>query len=435
MKKLISNLKNSRLVKETFSYTFINVLEKIIPFLLLPIYTRLLSKEDVGYFVLYQALFPLVVPLLTFSLQNAVFLNYFKINKEKFSSYFTSIFILFLGISFFLGANFLWFSDQIAQLSGFTSWGVKLLFFLAFFQFVNNLRQGLWRNQRKVRQFGVFTILLSICKNGVGLLLILYGGFEWEGILIGHLIGYLGFSLVAIYTFYKEAYFISKLSDLKENFRDGFKISFPLSLHKLSAWLGTTISRVFIAKKMGPGFTASFGVASTFNVICTVLFDALNKAYAPALFEKLKNYKPNLNKSLIRMNFIYYLLIITTTIAITIIGYYCVGFVFGDQYESTKYFIIPLTLSAGFNGLYKIHVNYIFFTKKTYFITIITVLTAALNIPLAYFLIVNYGLIGAAYSMLLSNFIYYALAYIISQRLFPLKFWNNPIRLRYEKNH
>jgi O-antigen/teichoic acid export membrane protein len=428
MKKLISNLQNSKLVKETFSYTFINVLEKVIPFLLLPVYTRLMSKEDIGYFVLYQALFPLIVPLLTVSLQNAIFLNYFKISKEKFASYFTSIFLLFIGIFCFTGSLFLWFSNEIVQLSGFTSWGVKLLFFLAFFQFVNDLRQGLWRNQRKVRKFGIFTVLLSLLKNSVGLLLILYFGFDWEGILIGHLTGYSVFSLVAIYTFYREDYFSAKLSELKKNFRDGFKISFPLSLHKLSAWLGTTISRVFIANKMGPGFTASFGVASTFNVICTVLFDALNKAYAPALFEKLSRYNSNLNKGLIRMTSIYYIVIIGITVTITIIGYQTVGIIFGSQYESTKYFIIPLTLSAGLNGLYKIHINYIFFSKKTYFITFITVITAALNVPLAYYLIVNHGLLGAAYSMLLTNFIYYILAYLISQKLYPKKFWGYSIK-------
>ncbi len=387
------------------------------PFLLLPVYTRVISKEAMGIFVLYQALVQLFIPILTLSLQNSVILNYYNLTKEKFSSYFTISLMVFVIIFSFFSTITIVFVDELSSISGFYEEGFYILLGIIFFQYISELRQAIWRNERKVSKFGVYTIIQTLLKSAFSIILVVFTSLSWKGILLGYLLGYIFAAIYSIFSFMKGDLFKWSLIDAKKFVLDGLRISFPISLHRISAWAGATINRVVVNNKMGSSYTASFGIASTFNIIGTVLFDALNKAYVPSLFEKLSKPRQSMDVQILRMVRIYYAIVIFVTVALSAFGYLAVGMLFGEEYSSSRSFIIPLTLATGFSGLYKIHVNFIFYSKKTYYITAITLFTALINIPLSVYLISNYGLAGAAYSVFVVNLIYYIMSYLISKKI------------------
>lgn len=413
----ISKFTKSRLVKESFAYTLINILDKTIPFILLPIITRILPKEEVGYYVLYQSIYQIFVPIVTLTLENSVILNFFRLKKEQFVDYFTSTVYLFLSFFAIILTTAWLANDWIYNLTELTPGTLPILFSILFFFFIVNMRTALWRNQHKVKIFGFFQVSLTLIKNSIGLVLIYFFNFGWHGIIAGHLIGLSVFSIIAIYFYSKDGFFVLVPKNFKLYIKDALKISVPLSLHKLAAWLGSSLNRVIIAKKIGANATASFGIGSTFYTVANVLYDAMNKAYVPALFEKLSNFNSTTQASIQRMIRFYYFIIIGVTLFLCVFGYFSVGLIFGEDYLSTRDFLIPLTLAAGLTGLYKIHVNFLFFEKKTFLILIISVSTAILNIPVAFYLIINHGLIGAAYALLAVNFIYYLLALLFSKKM------------------
>ncbi|GMQ27762.1 oligosaccharide flippase family protein [Algoriphagus confluentis] len=407
----------SKLFKETSFYTSINILDKVIPFFLMPIYTRIISKEEIGYFVLYQALVQLFFPILTLSLQNAVVLNFFNLKRKEFSEYFTSSLFFFLIAFLIISSLLIYYSDIFIALSGFVKIGFYFIIVIIFLKYLTELRQGLWRNQKKLKEYGVFTIIQTILRSLFSIGFVIYFNLGWEGILLGYFIGYLLMSIYSLLSFFKDGYLNFNSVFSTSYVKDAFKISYPLSLHSISAWSGTTINRVIINNVMGAKFTADFGVASTYNVISTVLFDALNKAYVPNLFERLSRGFDLPNQQLKGMIRFYNFSIIGVTLIISFAGYYSVGLLFGKEYLDTRIFIFPLTLASGFVGLYKIHVNFIFYSKKTLYVTLITLITAIINLPISLYLIFKFGLLGAAYSILLINFLYFILSLLISLNL------------------
>ena len=97
-----------------------------------------------------------------------------------------------------------------------------------------------------------------------------------------------------------------------------------------------------------------------------------------------------------------------------------VGFLFGDEYLSTREFLFPLVLASMLKGFYKLHVNYIMFTKKTLNVTKITLSTGVLNLGLSYYLVSSFGIMGAAYALLLVNALQYISAFYIGNKLIPM---------------
>ena len=98
----------------------------------------------------------------------------------------------------------------------------------------------------------------------------------------------------------------------------------------------------------------------------------------------------------INITFLYYIGILLFSVVVSVAGYYLVGIIFGEAYNDTRNVIAPLVFAAAFNGMYKMHTNYVFFTKKTYIIMSITLTMGLINIIIVYYLVKSFGIVGAA---------------------------------------
>jgi len=109
-----TQLLRSKLLKDSASYTVINVLDKSIPFLLISVIARYISKEEMGYYTLYQVLFNLLIPVLTLSMDNAVLINYYKLKKNEFGQYLSlGIILTVIFYIFFCSISFFFFSASL----------------------------------------------------------------------------------------------------------------------------------------------------------------------------------------------------------------------------------------------------------------------------------------------------------------------------------
>ncbi|MFW5982895.1 MAG: lipopolysaccharide biosynthesis protein [bacterium] len=414
----INKIISSKLFKDSASYTLLNTIEKAIPFLILPILTRVLTKDEVGYYILYQAIIEVVLPIMTLQIDNAILINFYKLDKYKFKEYFSNAILLFFAYYLILFLTLFALSNTISGLLSFPAIWLNIVFTIVFFRFFTNVRQHLWQIKYKIKNYGFFTIGISLVKNGLGLILVIYTTMAWQGIIAGHLSGYTLFGLIALISFFKERLIFFKRKLIYNT--DILKIGAPLALHRLGLWLGKAANRIIITSLLGAAATGSYGVGATFAAIITVIEEAFSKAFTPHLFDKLKNIS-NLNKgSIVKLSYYVYFFIFATSITIYLVGYLTVGFIYGDEYLDTRIFMFPLIIAAMFKGFYKLHANYILFTKRTIHITKITITTGIINIILAYIMIKYYGLIGAAYSLLIINFLQYIATFYVGNKLMPM---------------
>lgn len=421
----LNKLRKSTLVRDSGTYTILNFTEKAIPFLILPILTRVLSKDDIGYFILYQSIVEIIIPMMTFNIDSSILINYYKLENKRFSVYFSNGIFLFIIIYPLILILFNVFSTQISNLISFPEYWLNAVYLIVFFMFLTNLRQHIWRIKHKIIYYAFFTIGISLFRNGIGLIFVFNTFLGWKGLILGNLIGYGIFSILAVITFFK--FGLIKFEKSIPFIRDCLKTGLPLSIHKLGIWLGNAANKIIIISILGAAATGSYGIGATFATIITLVEDAFNKAFQPYLYEQLTNINDSKRIGLVKLTFYVYAFIISISILSFIFGVVMVDVIFGSQYIDTKGFILPLVLAAMFKGLYKLHVNYIIFTKKTILVTKITISTGILNIILAYLFIKNFGLVGAAYSLLIINLIQYVLMFIEGNKQYPLP-WLSFIR-------
>lgn len=415
---LLSSLFKSKLVKDTSLYTLINILDKLVPFLIMPIMSRTLSPEEMGYYSLYQVTFNLLIPILTLSISSAVLLNYYKFSKEQFTECFSTGVFLSL-ILYGIGATIAFiFSSFLSEVFGLPEKWLQITIVIVLLQLFSRLHLNLSRVKREPIKYGLYSFPLTLSKNLLGLYFIFVQDYGWEGLVLGHFLAQLLFSIISIVSFVRERYLVKVFS--MEYVKDLLRVGTPLSVHSVSGWLSMSLNRVVVNSILGAAATGSYGIGATFGVILTVMEDAINKAYAPYLYEKLSKFNDAAAKSLVKLTYIYYVLFFAMGGVLFVVGYYGVGYIFGDQYLNTREFILPLILSSVLNGYYKLHVNFIFFTKKTTIIARNTMTCAVINLGLAYIMTRTWGLVGAAYSAVVIQFILYSLTLYSQNKKYKL---------------
>lgn len=407
------NIKN--ILFHTSSYTTINIVEKLLPFLILPILTRLLDKNEIGYFILYQAILEIVYPIITKSIDSSILINYFKIDLVKFKEYVSTGLYTFGLLYIFYIVLVLVFDKYIINHLEIQSQLLYLVIFIIPFRFAFQLKQNLWQINKNIKEYAYYTIIFSLLKNIGGLFIVLYVIDSYLGLIYMHLISYIIMAIIGLYILIKNKYF--KIVYIKVYVVDALKVGIPITVHLIGMWFSNAVNKIILNREIDSVATANYGIASTFSLGLAMIEDAINKAYIPHLFEELKKSNNETKLNIKKVNVYLYSIILLLTIIIIFISYNFIGIIYGVEYLSVKSILIPLLLAAMFKGFYKIHVNYLFFYKKTHLLSGISIFVGLINVTLAIYLIPQYGIFGASISILLSSIIQYLMTLVISNRI------------------
>lgn len=393
------------------AYTFWGALDKVIPFLLLPLFTRLFTKEDVGYYTLYQTLMIIIPPILTCDIDTSISINFFHYNKDKLSKLIFSSILYVLCIYLAVMIVGFLFRDLISESIKFPYKELSIIVTNALFLLILSILLCILRNENNTLQYGLLSFSRTVISYGISLFLIFKCSYSWRGIIYGEFCAGLIMATVCVILLYKKGY-INRLFD-KDLLKDSLKTGLPAAIHNVGAWLTNSFNQMLVNILIGIGATGRYGVGATYGMIVSFVHTSINKAYSPYVYNCLKEKRMPAIKTLIKK---LYILILGIFFIVSFFGLTLNDFIFGESYSDVKQFIIPLVLSSTMWGLYKIHVAFLFYYKRVWSITKITITTGLLNIPTSYFLISTFGLIGAAYAAALSSVIIYVLIYYSSQK-------------------
>lgn len=414
---LIKRIVHNDAVRNIQTYFLINVLQKSIPFLILPIFTRMLSNDDMGNYLLYQSIFQIVIPVLTLGVGSAITIEYYKLEKKVLSNYiFTSIGIA-LGWSILLIVLSFFLRSRLTEWLNMPYDGILYASLAAFPWMVFSTYQNILRFENNVSKYGVLALIATGLTNGLGFLLLFTTSLSWRAFAISNLIGYFLLMLYGLILLRNQQ--LIDVPFIKKHVYDILKIGVPSALNSIGGWLENSLSRLLLNILIGASATAVFGIASTFGMVMNLVSDSINLAYVPLVFKKLSDKTKGSRLYLLKFAAFIYGILIVIALSLCIVGYYGVIILFGNKYADSIQFVVPLVVVATINGFYKIHLAYILFSKKTYIVMCITIFSGLLNLGIGYFSIQKYGVMGAVYSTLTTQTVAYILSVIISNRMYP----------------
>ena len=206
------------------------------------------------------------------------------------------------------------------------------------------------------------------------------------------------------------------------------KISAPLILHAIALNILSQSDRTMITSFRNASETAIYGLVYNFSMIALVVTTSLDGIWVPFFTEQMKQKK---YEEINRVSKKYIELITLIITGVILVGPEVIKILAPVEYwEGTS--IIPAIVGANFFiFLYTMYVNIEHYYKKTIFISVNTLIAAAINIVLNLIFIRKYGYVGAAYTTITAYVVSLCLHYLYARKLnntlFPLKEMINPM--------
>jgi len=407
-------------LKDSFVYGVSSYLSLIAAFILTPIYTRILTKEDYGIMDLnttWNGFFALIIPL---GLATAVLRMYheFKSNTLEKKEYLGTLLITLLLSSFlYVGILFL-FSGNI--ISGYyqTDFDVRIYYLsigIVFFTVITSYFQAL--NRIRFRKY-IYLII-----NLVSFLLLTALGYI---LVVIHHYGILGF-FIASFVASGVGFIMSVLfgkADIHFKFNYGIlksSLSYSIPLLMVIVFLKFTfiVDRLIINEMLDLKSIGEYSIIMRIGNVFNLLIGAFTTAWFPYAMSIISSKQRD---AIYAKGFKYYLLIFSVVAFIIMLFNQELILFFAPDYldiENVVYIIIPTSLVGGaayFFGL-GIHIS-----KKTSYFLYSSVISFVINVLVSILLTYYLGIMGIALGSLIAIFSWVIIEYYFSYKLEEIKF-------------
>lgn len=421
--------KESRLLaKHSVIYGVGTATNKLVAFLLLPIYTQFLSTHDYGIKELVGLSTDVIGTLMATAISSAFFRFYFD-NKEQARRdlVLSSSYISLGGFGFFFIVLISLFTPVMAELilDSSTLYTYFLISFAAmWFQIMNSIGFNLLRADLKSVQYIVFTIAKLITAICLNIIFIIYFEMGVLGILISTLL-----TSIAIFIFLNipqllRVGFHLSLPLVKDMFRFGF----PLIWSQLGAFVVHLSDRFFIKAYSSISDVGLYSLGYRFGTLPgTFISEPFNQVWQP---RRLELFKQENSEEMFGRVFTYFLLLLTFVGLGVAILTKDVLIVISDQKFWSAYKIVPIIVLA--NTIFSFHYHFnmgLIIEKKTKYLGYINFSNGLLVLFLNFLLIPRFGIYGAAYATLIAFIYKVVLTYYFSSRYFRIHFEFNRISI------
>ncbi len=390
--------REKNLAKNTIIITIGKICTQLITFFLLPLYTGILSTEEYGTVDLLNTLVSLLLPIVTFQVEQAVFRELIEVRGKKdkesriiSSAVITVIFqcivylVIFALISPFINNHYKFFlaTNVVANI------------FLSLFL---QIARGFGDNKKYA--FASFISALSTIVFNVLFLVVIKLGAN--GMLLGTMLGQI---VATIYLFISlKLYKYLKVKDYKkEVIKSLWKYSLPLIPNAISWWVFNASDRVIASAFLGVDQNGILAASLKFSAVYITFYNIFNMSWTESISIAIKD--DDVNDYFNRMFNI--VLRLFTAMAVGMIA--CMPFVFPimiNEKFSAGYGLIPISIIGSLFNVVVGLISVIYVAEKnTKAIASTSIVSAVINIIVHLVLIKFIGLYAAVISTFVAYFV------------------------------
>lgn len=412
---LINKILKNSLLKNGALFAFFSFLNSGINFLLLLVLANFISPTEYGELNLFNTFVTLLAIFISLNATGIIAVDFFSSDKKQLCRMLNTVLCLST-ISFgFFSILLLLFSSFFETTIGLSieyQWMGLLVCYAQVFSVIN---LDIWRLEEKPISYGLYSVATIIANFALTLILVICFKQGWLGRLYAQVSVSAIFFFISIY-FLRHRGYLVKIFPTKKSIKAALNFGVPLIPHNASIWVRQGLDRYiinyfYLATQVGL-YSFAYNFANIIQII-GLAFNATNSVYIyKNLAKNDESVKPVLRHQTKMM--IIFFIVITVLVCIGTIIFIPICI---PEYAGAIPYLIPLCISALFQCIYYLFVNYIFYYKKTKQLMYITFSLSLLHLILSVTL-TRYSVMYTAYVTMFVNFAVLLSVYLYSRRIY-----------------
>lgn len=406
-------------IKSFFSFGLATSIQKMIAFLLLPVYTRFFTTVEFGVIDLIQVILGIASIFAILQLETAMQRYYYELKGKLKKTFISTIFIVIVAFSMFLTVILFFFSMQISSLIFKTSEYSGLIELASFqlpFTNFSMLAFILLRYEKKNKSFVFLMLAKVLLMLAFVMILVVWLKIGIQGIFYAQLISLVLSSLLIFFAV--KDYLALKMSI--PLFKKAWKYAMPQIPARVGSVSLSYANRFFMISFLTVASIGIYSLSLKLASAIQLIYSAFIMAWAPFMFEQLK--KPDH-----RTTFAHVLGLASGPLflLVSLISLYSkeiVVLVASQKFYDSHHFVGGLSLYFSLFIIKEIVDIGPKVLEKTKFLSYTFFVSVIINVSTLYFFIRSFGLYGVVYSMLITNTVLVALSWFVSNRLYYIPF-------------
>lgn len=412
-----------RLLLNSFLYGLSSIANAAIPFILLPLLTKLLSREELGIVSLWESIFLAALPVVCFGINGAINVEFFRKSHSEFQEYVASAIAIPAACALLLlpiAVPIAIFTSASLDIP--TGWILGVIPLALFGSYRLSLL-AIWQARGSAAKFGIFQLLTSILNLGASYMLVKHFDFGWQGRGLGIAAGFGISGIAAILILASQSMVFRK--PRMEYIRSAFQIGAPLVPHAIAMMVILFVDRFFLSTFHDLATVGIYVVAFQISAAITVLGNAMNQAWTPQIFKFLSENSKSGDSATVRISLVFIAALFGAFVVLILSIPAIFRWLIGPEFQEAAGLVPALAASFLLAAAYKPFVNVIFFERQTKLLMYIALITTSASVFANLILVPSFGAQGAVAASLIANFCLTACTVIAAQRVRSLP-WLRP---------
>ena len=385
------------LIKNTIIISIGKFSTKLVSFLLLPLYTSLLSTSEYGEFDLLNIISIFLIPVITLQMDEAMFRFLIDAKDDNDKRKIFSKTVIFAILSCFVWALIILLVGTLLNYK-YTLW----LIFYCISSVVYTIASGFSRGEGNFKLYSFLAFCSSILNIGLNILFIAILKIGLNGLFLAYIISSV---LVGLYGLWKlKAYrYITFKYKYKGVMREMIKYSLPLVPNSVSWSLISLSNRLIITSQLGISANGIYSVSNKFPTIINTCYGFFNTSWRESASKAVKNDDRNTFYKSVYLNLKRFLL----GVSIMMIAFLPIIFnlLVNNNYQESYTYIPFMIISIYFTNMASFSSGIFAAYKDTKILAPTTIVGTIISITFNFLLIGKIGLFAPVFGTMLSYFV------------------------------
>lgn len=406
--------KYKKLFSNTIAMTIGQFSSKILSFLLIPLYTSILSTEEYGIYDIIVTTVTLLTPFLTLIISEAV-LRFAIDNKYDNRYVFTigiTLVVLGSGILILLSPMF----SLVSSIAQYRLWIVIFFFVMNLHTVLIQFLKGI----NKVTQYSIMGVVSTITTLSLNVYFLVVKNYGIVGYLLAATMSHLFVSIVIIIRNKLWTYVVNPVSIPRNVYNDMLRFSVPMIPNSISWWVSDSSDKYVILWFLSSAEVGLYSLAYKIPTLLTMVMSLFVAAFQISIFDEFKKKDGNEFFETV-YNSVMMALLLAASVLIFASKYLAVVLYKNSFYSAWMVGCI-LIFAFVFNSLSSLIGTIYTAAKNTSVLFYSTLAAACVNIILNIILIPEYGLYGAAFATLVSYVCVWLVRALLAKKQIKYKF-------------
>ncbi|GAA4046856.1 oligosaccharide flippase family protein [Parerythrobacter jejuensis] len=210
----------------------------------------------------------------------------------------------------------------------------------------------------------------------------------------------------------------------KKAFESVARFGIPLVPHVFAGQMLTNLDRIMVSYLLGIEKLGIFMVASQLGMALSLVIEPLNRTLAPWLFKKLTDGSEDDKRLIVKVTYGLFVGLLALSMIAAALFVSVFDLLFSDEFSDAKQIIVPVAVGMAFQGMYYGVVNYIFYAEKTGKLSFVTCGVVAAAVVWSALLIMQFGILGAGLSFMITNIVLFVAVWVLSNAVMPMPWFS-----------